>query len=221
MVLTCFSYKRNRGIIEQSLSIESAMPKGFHFGRSKRRRYTSELYKLPAKAFKELLTSKLGTYQLDGEGIPASFKQFELKQHNEEIRYAAFKRDNDNLEIALLTCSKSVSTKLYITCPFCQNQKQHLYIFTNGFACRNCLNLNYASQSERKQDRLARRIRKLRGSIWGGLANVHDLTESARYYPKPKNKHWVKFECDKAVLNKLERKYWILAEAQMDKLLSI
>lgn len=200
------------------------MAKGFHFGHLRHLRHlrhTSELYKLPAKAFKNLLTTELGTYQLDGEGITTSFKHFELKQHIEGIRYATFERENDNLEIALLTCSKSVRTKLYITCPFCQNKKQHLYIFKNGFACRNCLNLNYASQSERKQDRLARRIRKLRSSIWGNLVNVNNLTESARYFPKPKNKHWVKFEYDKAVLQELEKRYWILAEIQISKLLLI
>ena len=195
------------------------MPKGFHFGRSRRRRYTSELYKLPAKAFKELLTSKLGTYQLDGEGIPASFKQFELKQHNEQIRYAAFKRDNDKLEIALLTCSKSVSTKLYITCPFCQNQKQHLYIFTNGFACRNCLNLNYASQSESNQERLARKIRKVRRKLWYDQVDTSNLTESALYFPKPKYKKNAKFEQQKTKLLELERKYWQLSDKKLDKFL--
>lgn len=192
------------------------MPKGFHYGRIQLRQYTTQFNKLFASELKSLLSLPLGSYRLLDN---ASSTPIELKEKGNGIRFISFK--NSTLEIQLITCNRSVSTKLYLTCPYCQTRRQHLYRSRDSYACKTCLRLHYASQSEREQDRLARKIRKLRKGIWGSLDGINNLTESVQYLTKPKSKHWVKFEYEKAVLLELERKYWMLADAQINKLLSI
>ncbi|EAW26006.1 hypothetical protein ATW7_05521 [Alteromonadales bacterium TW-7] len=192
------------------------MPKGFHYGRIQLRQYTTQFNKLFASELKSLLSLPLGSYRLVDN---ASSTPIELKEKGNGNRFISFK--NSTLKIQLITCKRSVSTKLYLTCPYCQTRRQHLYRNRDSYACKTCLRLYYASQSEREQDRLARKIRKLRKGIWGSLDGINNLTESVQYFAKPKSKHWVKFEYEKAVLLELERKYWMLADVQINKLLSI
>lgn len=192
------------------------MPKGFHLGHTQTRHYTTEYNKLYAKAFKTLLSQPLGNYLITSQNKSTPIT---LKQTKNGLRYIALNHQDKTLEIGLVTCNKSASNKLYITCPYCQTKRQHLYQCKSGYACKSCLNLHYASQSERKQDRLARRIRKLRRSIWGSHANINNLTECAFYLSKPKNKHWEKFNYDKAILLSLENKYWLMADEQINRLL--
>jgi len=192
------------------------MPRGFHYGRTQLRQYTAQYKKLPAYELRTLLSLPLGNYRLVDN---TSSTPIELKEKDNGIRFISL--INSKLEIKLITCKRSVSTKLYLTCPYCKTKRQHLYRSGNEYACRTCLNLYYASQSERNQDRLARRIRKQRKAIWGNIDNINNLTESAQWFPKPKNKHWAKFEYDKALLLDLEKKYWMLAEIQIKKLFSI
>lgn len=191
------------------------MSKGFHFGRVKTRQYTVEYPKLFANSFKPLLELPLGKYRLTSQ---SKSTPIELKQTSDGIRFVSLEHANGELQLGLITCERSASKKLYITCPYCQTKRQHLYQCKSGYACRKCLKLHYASQSERKQDRLARRIRKLRKAIWGNISDINNLTESAMYFPKPKYKRWAKFEQEKAKVLELEKQYWHLASAHLEKL---
>ena len=74
-------------------------------------------------------------------------------------------------------------------------KRQHLYAVKNAYACRECLGLHYASQSERPQERLMRRIRKLRKELWGyDWPDVNNMFEQVDYWPKPKWMRWKTFK---------------------------
>ncbi|WP_176474628.1 hypothetical protein [Pseudoalteromonas sp. HM-SA03] len=191
------------------------MSKGFHFGRVKTRQYTVEYPKLCANSFKPLLKLPLGKYCLTSQ---SNSRPIELKETSSGIRFVSLEHESGELQLGLITCERSASKKLYITCPYCQTKRQHLYQCKSGYACRTCLKLHYASQSERKKDRLARRIRKLRRAIWGDINDIYNLTESAMYFSKPKYKRWDKFEQEKEKVLELEKQYWQLSEAHLEKL---
>ena len=86
------------------------------------------------------------------------------------------------------------------------------------YACRECTNLSYASQSEGKQDRLARRIRKLRTNLWVSSAEINNLVESTMYFQKPKYMKWKSFEVKRDKILSIERQYWSLCEIRLEKM---
>lgn len=184
------------------------MPKGFHYNRQRTRRYTGEYPRISAKSLKGLLQSPLGSYSLAYPNLPSCLNRFTLKEHELGVRYLEFETEKHTLEIGLICCNKSASSKLYLTCPFCQTNRQNLYIFKNGLACRQCLNLHYPSQSERKLERIGRRIRKLRRTLWGNMVDLDNLFELSSYFPKPKYMRWKTFEQKRNVIINLESEYW-------------
>tara|TARA_R110000803_G_C11820229_1_gene301837 strand:+ start:122 stop:538 length:417 start_codon:yes stop_codon:yes gene_type:complete len=122
------------------------------------------------------------------------------------------------ISVPLQTDSRSVSNKVYLICPCCVKQRQHLYMLKKLYACRECTNLSYASQSEGKQDRLARRIRKLRTNLWGSSAEINNLVESTMYFQKPKYMKWKSFEVKRDKILSIERQYWSLCEIRLEKM---
>ncbi|WP_193362906.1 hypothetical protein [Brumicola pallidula] len=132
------------------------------------------------------------------------------------IRYVTFSI-NDNLhQIALKLDNRSASNKLYITCPYCQKQRQHLYAIKTAYVCRKCIGLHYPSQSERSNERLIRRIRKLRIQLWGyDWPDVNNMFKNVRYWPKPKWMRWKTFEQKRNKITELENRYWPMAVVQI------
>lgn len=191
------------------------MAKGFHQGRVTVRQYTAAYTRLFARDLKSLLILPLGNYSLTDE---YSSIAIELKQTGNGVRFFKTINTIDKQEIGLIMCDKSASKKLYLTCPYCQIRCQHLYAFKKGYSCKACLKLSYASQSEGKQERLARHIRKLRKKIWDNFPDINNLIESAEYFPKPKYKRWAKYELERAKVIKLEREFWGLAGSQFKRL---
>jgi DNA-directed RNA polymerase subunit RPC12/RpoP len=121
-------------------------------------------------------------------------------------------------QIALKLDNRSASKKLYITCPYCQEQRQHLYVIKTAYVCRKCIGLHYVSQSERPQERLIRRIRKLRKDLWGhghDYPEINNMFENVQYWPKPKGMRWKTFEQKRNKLTELENRYWPMSLAQM------
>ncbi|OYT15016.1 MAG: hypothetical protein B7C24_15300 [Bacteroidetes bacterium 4572_77] len=189
------------------------MPKGSHYGRTRKRPYTSEYYRLSAIVFKPLLTAKLGRYNITHDHLSEQHKHFELIETDKKTRVVKFNINNQTQQVALIQDNSSVSNKLYITCPCCQSKRQHLYAVKNVYACRECLGLHYATQAERPRDRLIRKIRKKRKSIWGAdWPEVNNLFAHPQYWPKPKGTHWKTFYKAKDELYQLERKYWPMVE---------
>jgi len=192
------------------------MPKGHHYGRSRNRNYTTEYHRIHANLFKLLLTKPVGKYSLTAKLFTEEHQNFQLTELENGTRYLTFSINDKAHHIGLKLDNRSASNKLYITCPYCQKQRQHLYAIKYAYACRQCLDLQYASQSERPQDRLMRRIRKLRKELWGyDWPDVNNMFSQVAYWPKPKWIRWETFEQKRDKITELENKYWPTAIAQM------
>ena len=192
------------------------MPKGHHYGRAQKRAYTDGYRRIYANVFKSLLTASLGGYSLDGGNLSNEHKKLELIELDDNLRVMVFTINNTPHQIALKLDNSSVSNKLYISCPYCQEQRQHLYAIKSAYACRQCIGLHYASQSERPQQRLMRRIRKLRKELWGyDWPDVNNMFEQVCYWPKPKWMRWKTFEQKRNKIIELEKRYWPMAVSQM------
>jgi len=192
------------------------MAKGHHYGRTQTRGYTTEHYRVSAKVFKSLITAPIGDYCLNGDFLSAEHQKLKLTELSNGVRLMTFIINSKPHQIALKLDNSSASNKLYITCPYCQSKRQHLYVIKAAYVCRECLNLHYASQSERPQERLARRIRKLRKELWGfDWPEINNMFQNIEHWPKPK---WIRWKTFNQKMNKiaiLEKQYWPMAITQM------
>ena len=192
------------------------MPKGQHFGRKQIRAYTSEYHRINASIFKSLLTASLGNYKLDNDYLSSEHKNLVLSEQMDGSRYITFTINSKPHLIALKLDNRSVSNKLYITCPYCQKSRQSLYAIKYAYGCRQCVGLQYACQSERPPERLMRRIRKLRKELWGyDWPEVNNMFEQVAYWPKPKWMRWKTFEHRRNKITELEKRYWPMVDIQM------
>ena len=192
------------------------MLKGHHYGRTQTRAYTSEYHRIHANVFKSLLTKQLGSYSLNAAGLGSDHKKLTLEENENGVRYVTFTINDKPHHIALKLDNSSVSNKLYITCPYCQKQRQSLYAIKYAYGCRECIGLHYASQSERPQERLMRRIRKLRKELWGyDWPEINNMFQQVAYWPKPKFMRWKTFEQKRNKITELEKQYWPMVDVQM------
>lgn len=192
------------------------MPKGHHYGRTQTRAYTGEYHRVLAKTFKSLLTMPIGNYSLNADFLSNEHQTFKLTALQCGTRLMTFTINDKAHQIALKLDNKSASNKLYITCPYCQKQRQSLYAIKYAYGCRQCIGLHYATQSERPQERLMRRIRKLRKELWGyDWPDVNNMFESVYCWPKPKWMRWKTFDQKRDNITALEKKYWPMVDAQM------
>ena len=128
---------------------------------------------------------------------------------------------NKQVPVPLQLDNASASNKLYLVCPYCATQRQYLLAVKKTYACRDCLNVHYASQSESKIDRISRRIRKQRAKLWDyDSIFVNDLFECSSYFPKPKGLHNKTFLKKQSELINLEAEYWKLARKQLGNILT-
>jgi hypothetical protein len=195
------------------------MPKGFHCGRTQTRAYTSEYHRIHANVFKALLTKPLGNYSLSSDHLSDEHTKIKLAENINGIRYVTFTINEKPHHIALKLDNSSASNKLYITCPYCQKQRQSLYAIKYAYGCRQCIGLQYSCQSERPIERLMRRIRKLKMALWGyDWPDVNNMFEHVVDWPKPKWMRWKTFEQKRNKIIDLEKKYWLMAAAQLDNL---
>ena len=192
------------------------MPKGHHYGITQTRAYTGEYHRISANTFKNLLTVPLGNYSLNTEFLSNEHQKFKLTALECGVRLMTFTINDKPHKITLKHDNRSASNKLYITCPYCQKQRQSLYAIKYAYGCRQCIGLHYASQSERPNERLMRRIRKLRKELWGfDWPDVNNMFENIYYWPKPKWMRWKKFEQKRNKITELEKKYWPMVDVQM------
>ena len=96
-------------------------------------------------------------------------------------------------EIALEWLPQSLGgRRVWLRCPDCQRRAALVYRSgRRGYVCRLCTGLPYKCESEVLEDRLCRRIRKLRKRV--GVANG-DEEQSLWHYPKPKYMHQSTYE---------------------------
>ena len=132
-------------------------------------------------------------------------------------RIMQFNIAGDCIPVILKIDKNSASNKAYLICPYCNAQRHHLYATKKTYACRVCLNLNFASQSERAPERLARKIRKQRAKLWGhDFPDVFNLLEHCKSWPKPKWKRWRTFLEEREKIARLEKRYWQHMEERFD-----
>jgi len=176
------------------------------------RPYTQEYHKISAINFRKLLDKPLGEfYHLKETNLSLQHNGFMLARSKTYSHVLVFNVRNKKTVIPLQLDNRSVSNKLYFVCPFCLHQRIHMYAIDNGYACRECLGLHYACQSERIINRLSRRILKLRKILWGNKAPfVNDLMTSCNWWPKPKGVHQERYEREQAAIVNLERKFLTL-----------
>lgn len=195
------------------------MPKGHHYGRTQIRSYTTEYHRVHANVFKQLLSKPLGEYSLTAKFFTEEHQRFKLTELESGVRYVTFTINDKPHQIGLKLDNRSASNKLYITCPYCQKQRQHLYVIKYAYGCRQCIGLSYASQSERLQERLMRRIRKLRKELWGyDWPDVNNMFSQVAYWPKPKWMRWKTFEQKRDKITELENRYWPIIANQIKTL---
>ncbi|MEH6445299.1 MAG: hypothetical protein V7784_15500 [Oceanospirillaceae bacterium] len=187
------------------------MPKGFHCGRTQTRLYTTERYRIEASKFKHLLKSKLGRYVISFEKLTDEHRYFEIVDNQRWGRMLLFTFKGNEFPVPLSTDSRSASNKLYLLCPYCARQREHLYAMSYGYACRICAHLYYPSQSEREEDRLMRSIRKLRIKVWGAdWPDIYNLLDSSAWWPKPEGMRWATFNRHQSLLLLLEERHLVM-----------
>ncbi|NQZ09425.1 MAG: hypothetical protein HRT35_19915 [Algicola sp.] len=197
----------------------------FHTGREQTRHYTLEYLRIPAKSFKGLIDSPPGTYSINSKQLSEKFNsdhcKFELIAPKEYPRAILFTIHGKEIPVPLSTDNRSASNKVYLVCPYCMHQRQHLYAVKYDYACKKCLGLEYRSQSEAQSCRLRRRIIKERLALWGAdHPDVYSLFEHSCYWPKPKWIRYSTFTRKQNALRELERRYWVIERKVIDRIMS-
>ncbi len=170
------------------------MPRGCFYSTNRTRAYTTEYGRVSAIMFKPFLKAEPGRYYLTSDQVSKQHKWFELTWVDDDRAVLEFTINQKKISVHLVLDKRSASNKFYFVCPRCKTRRQHLYATSNTYACRDCLGLHYASQSERRNARLRRKIRNKRKQIWGeDWPNVTNLFENAHSWPKPKGLHWKTF----------------------------
>jgi hypothetical protein len=186
--------------------------------RNQTRPYTTEYPRIYAIIFKQLLDKPVGNYSLSKGSLDDAHRKFELKENDNGDRSVTFTINEKPHNIDLRLDNRSVSNKLYLCCPYCHKQRQSLYAIITAYACRECIGLHYPSQSERPKDRLMRRIRKKRQCLWGSdYPDINNMFKNAHYFYKPKYMKWESFAEKRSAIFYLERKYWKVQAASMEK----
>jgi hypothetical protein len=91
-----------------------------------------------------------------------------------------------SIKLAWVSCNYGGKRPFFV-CPKCERRFFILYSGDREFLCRKCHNLNYASTSEGKLDRMIRKSRKIRRRLEAG-PNL-----SLPVAKKPRGMHWARF----------------------------
>jgi hypothetical protein len=183
--------------------------------RTQIRPYTNEYHRINANVFKSLLTMPTGNYSLNAEHLSNDHCKFELEELGNGERALIFTIDNKPRRIKLSIDNRSVSAKLYLCCPCCQNNRESLYAIKTAYACRSCIGLHYQSQSERVKSRLLRTIRNKRQRLWGSRPNINNLCFT---FDRPKYMKWEVFYAKQHEIIKLEQSYLGFVSQQIERL---
>jgi len=176
------------------------------------RTYTCDLLRIKATWFKRLFNEiDRHKMKLNGTILSSEHSTFQLYPINNKSINLAFIFGDSETVINLIKNDHGAARRYFFKCPFCQHSRTHLYVATNGYACRKCLDLKYLSQSEDEISRLGRKIRNLRFRAYKDIAKQFDgenLLEDSYYWPKPKGKWQDRFQKDREQLFYLESKFY-------------
>ncbi|PMG51488.1 hypothetical protein BCU91_16510 [Shewanella sp. 10N.286.52.B9] len=179
------------------------------------RRYIDSKQRIEAKSFKPFIKEHSKRFKLDS---PDKYPQeFTIKSHSELLTVLWFESEgNENFPVPLVW-DNTKYPRLIFLCPCCESKRLYLYGASNGWACRKCLNLHYSVQSMTTEERLRKRIRKLRRLIWGANASM-DTFDRSYACGKPRLVRHKQFIDDVVKLNQLEDRYLELVEKRFSKL---
>ena len=175
------------------------------------RRYLDGKQRIEAKSFKYIVTDDSNRFKLSSsDDYP---QEFTVKPHSEYLAILWFESEGNEKFPVPLIWDNTRYPRLIFICPCCESKRLFLYGASNGWACRKCLNLHYSVQSMATEERLRKRIRKLRRSIWGVSASM-DTFEKSYPFGKPKLVRHKQFNEAVEKLNKIEERYFVFVEAR-------
>lgn len=179
------------------------------------RRYIDHQQRIEAKMFNPVISDTDTRFQLR---CSDKFPQiFSVTKHEDFAAVLRFEiQDADSFPVPLRWDNTRYPRLIFI-CPCCCEKRLYLYGASNGWACRKCLKLSYGVQSMGTEDRLRKRIRKLRRSIWGEDVSL-DTFERSYPFSKPKRKRIDNFYDEVEKLNQIEDRYLKLVEQRFIRL---
>lgn len=178
------------------------------FASVRTRRYIEGKQRIDAKGFKACITDFGSKFTFNSDKYPS---QFTISKHDDYAAIAWFESAKYPLFPVPLIWDNTRYPRLIFICPCCELKRLYLYGVPNGWACRHCIGLHYSVQSMGTEERLRKRIRKIRRKIWGDNASM-DTFEMSYPFGKPKGVSFDKFCNAVQLLNSVEVRYLRLAE---------
>jgi hypothetical protein len=99
----------------------------------------------------------------------------------------------------------------WFLCGKCGGRVAVLYYFSGSFFCRHCHDLSYSSQKEKKEDRMIRKVQKIRRRL-GASDNVFEPI-----WDKPRYMHQATFDRLQREANNAHNLSWSLVEERFAK----
>ncbi|CCP05147.1 hypothetical protein BN440_0081 [Erwinia amylovora MR1] len=119
----------------------------------------------------------------DGEkALQLATRAGEMRFHLDGSRYTAT-IGGRALPLRITSTRARYGVRRCYLCPCCHNRAATLLIGKRDLACRKCLGLHYASQSEDGSARMRRGLFKQRAAIWGNYAPAQSLFNDCALIP--------------------------------------
>ena len=117
------------------------------------------------------------------------------------------------LEIAEVLNVDGRACRMYFICPVCEKRARYLYKQEEGYLCRSCAGLNYASQQRGGSSKILHRMRyivekQLKYTYWQ-RENPNILLPALEAIPKPRYMRIEKYEALIKEFRKLQRQYML------------
>ncbi len=145
-------------------------------------------------------------------------EQVELPIHSGKFIYSPRSKDaaiKTNIghwiyiELSFWQNISQVNSSMFFLCPSCGKRVRYLYMHSDGWECRKCAKLNYASQQKSGIEEMIHRMeyiveRELQYYNWR-RENPHTMVCDMTYVPKPPYMRWKKYNCLMDELRTLQR----------------
>jgi hypothetical protein len=149
---------------------------------------TDEYIKLRAADLSRFMLEHCGDTTVDlrlGDDVVVRYIGVKIRPHELILRFVneEGKKVSETIEIEYSRCYFG-GRRVWFICPNCRARRTILY-YAGYFWCRRCIGLSYPSWHESKDDRLFRRLLKLRKRL-GGSGAIYD--------PVPPKPGWMRWD---------------------------